>query len=83
MLVELACSTTLTPAYNPALFGKLIPPSSSGILKTVVFIVCGGFKISLEDLEEYRKILQVDELEHRQWEVFCNGEQWNIDKVVE
>lgn len=63
MLVELACSTTLAPAYKPALFEKLVPVkqgSSVGSKRTVVFVVCGGFKISLDDVAEYRKELDQD-----------------------
>ena len=48
MLVELACAAALSPAYNPALFRKLIPPSGKRV--TVVFIICGGFKVSLEEM---------------------------------
>lgn len=80
MLVELACSTTLTPAYKPALFDKLVPPSSSGTLRTVVFIVCGGFKVSLEEMVEYRDIVNADVRSGGHWEVLCNGERWVIDK---
>jgi len=56
MLVELACSTTLAPAYEPSLMSLLLP--SDGYLKTVVFIVCGGFKVSLREIEEYRSIVK-------------------------
>ncbi|KAI0933894.1 hypothetical protein AcV5_005913 [Taiwanofungus camphoratus] len=80
MLVELACSATLTPAYKPALFDKLVPPSSSGTLRTVVFIVCGGFKVSLEEMVEYRDIVDADVRSGGHWEVLCNGERWVIDK---
>lgn len=80
MLVELACSTTLAPAYKPSLFNKLVPPSPLGAPKTVVFIVCGGFKISLKEMEEYREILETDELKGEGWDVLCNGEQWTVNK---
>ncbi|THG94509.1 hypothetical protein EW026_g6976 [Hermanssonia centrifuga] len=78
ILVELACATTLVSAYSPTLFDKLVPPKSSGAPRTVVFIVCGGFKISLEELTEYRNVLQSETSEH--WDVLCNGEQWSIPK---
>jgi L-serine/L-threonine ammonia-lyase len=53
MLVELACSVTLVPAYKPSLFEHLVPSSST----PGRFIVCGGFKIFPEELEEYREIV--------------------------
>jgi len=56
MLVELACSTTLVPVYYPTLFNRMVPPSA-GDTRCVVFIVCGGFKVSLLDTEEYRNIV--------------------------
>ena len=74
ILVELACSTTLAPAYSPELFARLVPPSPSGARKNVVFVVCGGFKISLAELEDYRTIVE----KKKYWEVLCNGEQWNV-----
>ncbi|PPQ89084.1 hypothetical protein CVT25_006456 [Psilocybe cyanescens] len=58
-LIELACSTTLIPAYHKQLFDKLVPPETGkeGGL-AVVFIVCGGFKIDLETAAEYERTLQ-------------------------
>ena len=58
MLVELACSTTLAPAYHPALFNKILGPTDEE--RTVVFIVCGGFKISIAEAAEYRGIADAD-----------------------
>lgn len=79
MLVELACSTTLTAAYAPALFSRLVPGAPE---KTVVFVVCGGFKVSLDDMVEYRQLVEAD-LESGgvdYWEVLCDGERWRVDK---
>lgn len=86
MLVELACSTTLAPAYKPALFDKLVPrerDSDVGIKKrTVVFVVCGGFKISLDDARDYRR--DVDQNLQGNggvWDVFCDdGKPFNVEK---
>jgi len=78
ILTELACSTTLVPAYSRELFDKLVPPSASGDPRTVVFVVCGGFKISLAEVEEYRVIVQSKVKGQTHWEVLCNGEQWRI-----
>ncbi|VDC07861.1 unnamed protein product [Peniophora sp. CBMAI 1063] len=58
-LVELACSTTLAPAYSPELLKALVPPVS-GRKTVLVFIVCGGFKISLDDLALYKAIIEAD-----------------------
>ncbi|KAK2460558.1 hypothetical protein APHAL10511_007028 [Amanita phalloides] len=60
LLVELACSTTLVPAYKPALFNKLVPRRDQQGDKrpTVVFVICGGFKISGADLRNYENWLR-------------------------
>jgi L-serine/L-threonine ammonia-lyase len=79
MLVELACAATLTSAYSPALFEKLVPRRSN-TRPTVVFIVCGGFKISLGELAEYQSVLETKEKQKPQWDVLCNGELWAIAK---
>ncbi|KAF4576879.1 hypothetical protein EYR40_001128 [Pleurotus pulmonarius] len=77
MLVELACSTTLVPAYKPSLFARLVPSSA----KSVVFIVCGGFKVSLSDMTEYRDIVDEDlKAEAGSWDVFCDGDVIKVDK---
>jgi L-serine/L-threonine ammonia-lyase len=55
-LVELACSTTLVPAYHPALFDKIVD-RKDGKRPVVVFVVCGGFKIDLVTAEEYRRMV--------------------------
>lgn len=81
MLVELACSATLVPAYQPSLFNQLVPSTSSED-KTVVFVVCGGFKISLDEMEEYREIVRADGLKGEEtWEVVCNGEKLSVNKL--
>jgi L-serine/L-threonine ammonia-lyase len=58
-----------------------VPSSSTTKEKTVVFIVCGGFKISLEELEEYQEIVRT-ELKNGDdnWEVMCHGEKWFVAK---
>ena len=48
-------STALVPAYHPALFDKVVPPTPEGSDRTVVFIVCGGFKVSLKEAAEYQQ----------------------------
>jgi L-serine/L-threonine ammonia-lyase len=81
MLVELACSVTLAPAYKPSLFEKLVPTSSTAKEKMVVFIVCGGFKISEDEMGEYREIVRADsESGEDSWMVMCNGEILSVAK---
>ena len=62
LLVELAASTTLSPAYSPILFDGIfkdtMKPTSDGRRRSIVFLVCGGFKISLAEMESYRVHLQ-------------------------
>lgn len=78
--MELACSATLSPAYNPMFFSALIEarkgdhrserhPNSS-----IVFIVCGGVKISLEEIQEYKKIIEVSKYQSEHEECRVNGE---------
>jgi L-serine/L-threonine ammonia-lyase len=59
-MVELACSTTLAAAFKPVLFDSLVPWKDSIGKRTVVFIVCGGFKISLDEVAKYREIVDKD-----------------------
>lgn len=80
-LVELACSTTLVPAYHPALFDKLVPPSADSgenARRSVVFIVCGGFKIDLETVAEYQRMLGHP---GKQWTVkYDDGHLFSFEK---
>ena len=71
VLVELACGATLTAAYKPELFNELVPPrpGQNAADRTVVFIVCGGFKVSLAEMEEYRKEVAADLAEGGSWDV--------------
>jgi len=57
-LVELACSTTLIPAYYPALLSKMLGTKSGNGTPVVVFVVCGGFKIDLETAAEYKQSVE-------------------------
>lgn len=54
ILVELACATALVPAFESRVAERLFNSGGSGPKKTVVFIVCGGYKITLDDLEQYK-----------------------------
>ncbi len=78
-MVELACAVTLTPAYNPTLFRALVPPSDKPA--TVVFVLCGGFKISLQDLKEYERIVEVELAAGGEWDIALNGQNFTIPKA--
>ncbi|KAJ7694133.1 tryptophan synthase beta subunit-like PLP-dependent enzyme [Mycena rosella] len=75
MLVELACSTTLVAAYKRELFDHVVPPT--GADRPSLFIVCGGFKVSLNDMLEYKTLVAAcsDSLE-----VYCDGQAVQITK---
>lgn len=78
MLVELGCAATLTTAYSSELFNKLVP-RISGEKPTVVFIVCGGYKVWLDSIGQYKRILK-DQSGGGHWDVLCNGERWKVAK---
>ena len=80
VLVELACSTTLVPAYKRALFEKLVPLEAPDQKRTVIFIVCGGFKIGLDDVVEYRKLVEEDVRMEGVWEILCDGEVFRLER---
>ena len=79
ILVELACAATLAPAYKPSLFHRLVPPT--GTPPTVVLVVCGGFKVSLADLEEYKSRVEAEIAAGGEWEVSLNGESFTVPKA--
>ncbi|KAF7322786.1 PALP domain-containing protein [Mycena chlorophos] len=76
LLVELACSTTLVPAYKRALLDQLVPPTTSP--RHCVFIVCGGYKVSVDDVIGYRA--QVAAWPRDSFEVYCDGRVIQVEK---
>jgi L-serine/L-threonine ammonia-lyase len=80
-LVELACSATLIPAYNPELVARLVP-STGTEKKTLVFIVCGGFKISQQDLVEYSEIVRKDLGAGCKWDVMVDGDKLELNTTI-
>ncbi|KDQ59473.1 hypothetical protein JAAARDRAFT_33046 [Jaapia argillacea MUCL 33604] len=78
MLAELACATTLTAAYKSDLLAALFPSAKKP--RTLVFIVCGGFKISMSEMVEYRQIVEENLKKGKAWEVLCDGETWTVQK---
>lgn len=78
-LVELACATTLTGAYSPALFSHIWGSIQDDVKpKAIVLIVCGGVKISLDDIESYKNIVRANTEELAEWSVRCNGQNLSI-----
>jgi hypothetical protein len=64
-LTELGCSATLVPAFHPDLLARVLPdfkpdtssPPSSYVRPdpqraSLIFIVCGGAKVSAKDLAD-------------------------------
>lgn len=80
MLVELACSTTLAPLYSLSLASQLFPPSSSTETDALVFIVCGGFKVSNAEMAEYGRIVADDVAKGGSWEVRIDQQTLDVPK---
>ena len=84
ILAELACSATISLAYHPDLFKKLrdayfADASDLSKRKNVVLVVCGGVKISVDEIHEYgAEIREVVRQGKTSWEVFCNGERFDV-----
>ena len=54
--------------------------SSSDKMKTVVFIVCGGYKVSMDEMVQYDSLVKASlQRPEQEWEVKCNGERWWVD----
>ena len=62
-MVELAAGATLSVAYSVDLFSKIFTDIPSEKRRTIVFVVCGGFKITLADLNSYRTHLEAHQAE--------------------
>jgi L-serine/L-threonine ammonia-lyase len=58
----------------------MVPPTPDA--RCVVFIVCGGFKVSLSDAIEFREIVEKDKNDASgDWEVLCpDGERLRVPK---
>jgi L-serine/L-threonine ammonia-lyase len=72
MNVELACGGGLSIVYTPGLLDHVVPEA-----KTVVLVVCGGSKVSVNDLVIYQKTFEEKKLSGQPFEVLCDGEQWS------
>ncbi|KIJ17333.1 L-serine ammonia-lyase [Paxillus involutus ATCC 200175] len=84
-LVELACSTTMSAAYNRELFWRILDPTSELSTeekqkKTVIFVVCGGVKVTFDELMEYSQILDQAAKVEQEWQIVCNGTEFRVPK---
>ncbi|OAX38039.1 tryptophan synthase beta subunit-like PLP-dependent enzyme [Rhizopogon vinicolor AM-OR11-026] len=85
MLTELACSTTLTPGYNHEFLLHILGPKFSALSaeerkkKRFVFVVCGGIKISFEDIREFDEIVAAAQAEGC-WSVQIDGKDIQVPK---
>lgn len=71
ILVELACGAAAVPVSNKSLFDYIRETHlASRPMKTVVAIMCGGFKIDVGDLGAYKKHLAAQPVPK---EVYVNG----------
>jgi L-serine/L-threonine ammonia-lyase len=63
ILVEPACGVSIAPAYNDTLSALLFPKLSEAEFAkvNVVIVVCGGSKVTLQILDEYRMAYGTDE----------------------
>ncbi|KAG9318393.1 tryptophan synthase beta subunit-like PLP-dependent enzyme [Chiua virens] len=84
-LLELACATTMSPAYSYDLFWRILDSTSKLSAeekrkKNVIFIVCGGVKVTFDELSEYDPILDRAAEAEREWKVICNGTEICVPK---
>ncbi|OJA21230.1 hypothetical protein AZE42_07994 [Rhizopogon vesiculosus] len=85
MLTELACSTTLTPGYNHEFLLHILGPKFSALSveerkkKRFVFVVCGGIKISFDDIKEFEEIVAAAQAEGY-WSVQIDGKDIQVPK---
>ncbi|KAG2048955.1 tryptophan synthase beta subunit-like PLP-dependent enzyme [Suillus hirtellus] len=85
ILTELACSTTLTPGYNREFLLRILGPTFSALSpeerkeKCLVFVVCGGVKISFEEMMEFEEIVAAAQVQSY-WSVRVDGEEIQLPK---
>lgn len=68
-------------AYSPQLFCHLVGGDNTA--KRVVFIVCGGFKVSMKEMEEYQIFVQKELKEKETWIVEVDGESLELQRSPE
>jgi L-serine/L-threonine ammonia-lyase len=89
MLTELACSTTLTPGYNRDFLLHVLGAEFSALSseerkkKSLVFVVCGGVKSSIEEFKEFEEIVVADADAASYWHVQIDGRNIQVPKSNE
>lgn len=84
MLTELACATTLTPGYNREFLECILGPRFLTLSpeerkeRCLVFVVCGGVKISFEEMREFEEIVAAQGQSY--WRVHISGEETQVPK---
>jgi L-serine/L-threonine ammonia-lyase len=53
-LIELSCGVALVPAYQPSVLDHLVAKKGLAGKLNVVIVVCGGSRIDLETIEEFK-----------------------------
>ncbi|KAI0049992.1 tryptophan synthase beta subunit-like PLP-dependent enzyme [Auriscalpium vulgare] len=83
LLVELACATALAPAYKQSLIPHILRSRESvGEKRVLVFVVCGGFKVSLEELALYERLAAQDLAAGGKWDILIDGECQTVEKGI-
>lgn len=75
----------MSPAYNHELFWRILDPISKLSAeekqrKNVIFVVCGGVKVTSDELSEYAQILDQSAEVEREWKVVCNGNEFCVQR---
>ncbi|KIK42267.1 hypothetical protein CY34DRAFT_805099 [Suillus luteus UH-Slu-Lm8-n1] len=85
ILTELACATTLSPGYNREFLERILGPMFSALSpeerkeKCLVFVACGGVKISFEEMREFEEIVTAAQMRNY-WRVQISGEEAQVPK---
>lgn len=85
ILTELACATTLSPGYNREFLERILGPTFSTLSpeerkgKCLVFVACGGVKISFEEMREFEEIVTAAQMQNY-WRVQISGEEAQVPK---
>ncbi|KAG6334008.1 hypothetical protein ID866_5091 [Astraeus odoratus] len=85
MLIELACATTISPAYNYDFFWRLLDPASvlsskDKKTKTVIFVVCGGINVTYDEIAGYTETIREAGDNKQNWPIICNGTEFHVCK---
>ncbi|EIW85269.1 tryptophan synthase beta subunit-like PLP-dependent enzyme [Coniophora puteana RWD-64-598 SS2] len=79
IMAELSCAATLAPAYNKAVFDFILP-DTDGRDQNIVFVVCGGIKVSVDEMVTWNLQMKAAAKKEPEWKVTCNGRDLNTPK---